>query len=62
MKITPPRADDEYSYPLHMQGAAHSVSGDTDVEDVVARLRAVVAEVTGRPCAAPAPPRMGFLP
>ena len=57
-----PHADDEYSYPVHMQGAAHSVSSEAPDRDVVAELRAVVEEVTGKPLPPPRARRMGFLP
>jgi len=59
----PIRLDDEYSYPIHMTGAAHAVSGETDEEcEAVRLLREVVAEVTGKPVQQQPKPRIGFLP
>ena len=52
--------DSEYSYSLHMSGSA-STLGPEENEDIVARLRAVVAEVTGKPEEKPAPRRIGFV-
>ncbi len=43
------------------QGSAHSVSGEVPERDLVAELRQVVAEVTGKPVEAPSR-RIGFLP
>jgi hypothetical protein len=53
--------EDEYSYPLHMTGQAGTLPPE-GVDDVVARLRAVVKEITGRDVVEPVKPRIGFLP
>jgi len=52
--------DDEYSYTLHMSGQATTLPVDEE-DDVVARLHAVVEEVTGKPVAKPEPRRIGFV-
>lgn len=54
--------DDGYSYCLHMSGQATTLQCDEDEDDVVAKLRAVVEEVTGRPVEKKTRPRIGFLP
>jgi hypothetical protein len=47
---------------LRMLGSAHAVSdGPPPVDDVIARLHAVVKEVTGKDVEPPQKPRMGFL-
>ena len=54
-------SQDEYSYPLHMLGAASPLPPPDD-DDPVARLHTIVKEVTGKPVAVPTKPRIGFLP
>lgn len=61
MKL-PITMDDEYSYPLHMQGMISTLPKDDEDDDVVAKLHAVVAEITRKPVEQPTKPRMGFLP
>ena len=59
----PIRMDDEWSYSLHMTGAAHSVSSQEDEEcEAVLQLRQVVEEITGKPVIPPCKQRIGFLP
>lgn len=53
--------DDEYSYPLHMQGTASALPPEPP-DEVIAKLHAIVKEVTGRAAEVPEKPRMGFLP
>lgn len=53
--------DDEYSYPLHSTGSASTLPPEQE-DDTIARLHAVVKEVTGREVEQPARPRIGFLP
>ena len=53
--------DDEYSYPLHMSGSASTLP-PVDADDIVAKLHAVILEVTRKPVVQPEKPRMGFLP
>lgn len=60
------KADDETYYEpsiLGVTGSAHAVSSDPEpVDDVIARLHAVVKEITGK-AVEPAPKqRIGFLP
>lgn len=60
---TPIRLDDEWSYPLHMTGSAHSFSTERyDECEAVRRLREVVEELTGKPVEQPQKMRIGFLP
>lgn len=49
-----------YDAPSGGMGTATTLHVDEE-RDNVAELRAVIAEVTGKPCEAPAKPRMGFL-
>lgn len=61
MILTIPRDDwDEYSYPLHMAGTAHSVSGDEPEDDPAEQVRKIAEEVTGKTFDRPKR-RMGFL-
>lgn len=61
--MQPIRLDDEWTYPLHLTGSAHSVSSERDDEcEAVRRLREIVEEVTGKPVEQPQKPRIGFLP
>jgi hypothetical protein len=61
MTKQPTRANDEYSYPLHMTGTA-SGSYSEEADGVVKRLHEVVREVTGKGVEQPVKPRIGFLP
>ena len=62
-----PGDQDDDGYPISTHnlqghsGSAHSVSGDTEPEDVVDRLRAVVVEVTHGRYQPPARRKMGFV-
>jgi hypothetical protein len=49
-----------YDAPQPGQGTASTLPVE-DERDYGAELRAVVAEVTGKPCEAPAKPRIGFV-
>jgi len=49
-----------YDEPIGGSGMATTLPIDPE-RDHAAELRAVVAEVTGKPCDAPPKPRMGFL-
>ena len=49
-----------YEPPQGGQGTASTLPIEEE-RDYGAELRAVVAEVTGRPCEAPPKPRMGFV-
>ena len=49
-----------YEAPSGGSGMATTLPVDQE-RDHAAELRAVVAEVTGKPCEAPTKPRMGFL-
>lgn len=49
---------EEYSYVLHMLGAAYNVSSDRDY-DMIKELHKIVEEVTGYD-ASPPPRRIGF--
>ena len=51
---------DDYSYPLHMMGAASTLPVE-QVDDVVRRLHEVVEEVTGKPVEPPKRNGMGFI-
>ena len=51
---------DDESHTLWMTGQATTLSNEPD-EDIIERLHAVVAEITGRPVLKPQKPRMGFL-
>lgn len=55
---------DEYSesYPLHQTGGIGTLTVAEPADDVVARLHAVVKEVTGKAVEPLPKPRMGFLP
>lgn len=53
--------DDEYSYPLHASGSASTLPPANE-NDVVARLHAVVKEITGKEVPQQEKPRIGFLP
>lgn len=55
-------AHDEYDYPIHMMGYASTLPADRDDDDVIARLREVVKEVTGKAVEDVPKPRIGFLP
>lgn len=51
-----------YGYDAPSVGSGMATTLPVDQErDHAAELRAVVAEVTGKPCEAPAKPRIGFL-
>lgn len=52
--------DTDYSYSLHMSGAASTLPPE-EPDDIIKRLHDVVAEVTGKAVEKPARPRMGFL-
>lgn len=52
---------DEYSYTLHMQGSVSTLPSSAE-DATIARLHAVIAEVTGKKVEKPVKPRMGFLP
>lgn len=53
--------DEEFTpYPLHLTGYASTLPAD-EANDVVARLHAVVREVTGKEVETPPKARMGFL-
>lgn len=58
---TPIVLNDDWSYPLHMTGAASTLPPEAP-DDAVARLHAVVKEITGKAVEVPPKPRMGFLP
>lgn len=58
---TPSADQDDYSYPLHLQGSASTLPAPVE-DDVIARLHAVVKEVTGKDVARTEKPKMGFLP
>ena len=60
--MTPIFLDDEFSYPVHQSGSISTLTVTEPVDDVVAKLHALVKEVTGKPVEAPPKPRMGFLP
>lgn len=63
MNAQRPTLDGEYDYPLHMVGAAHSVSSETDEQaEAIRRLHEVVEEITGKPVEQPQKQRIGFLP
>jgi hypothetical protein len=53
--------DDEYSYPLHMQGSVSTLPAPRE-DDVIERLHQAVKDVTGKEVEIPPKPRMGFLP
>jgi hypothetical protein len=59
--MAPITSDDEYSYPLHMQGHAGTLPIEHE-RDYGAELRAVVKEITGKDVPTPIKPRIGFLP
>ncbi len=50
-----------YEPPQGGQGTATTLPAADRGRDVAAELRAVVAEVTGKPCEEATKPRMGFL-
>jgi len=52
---------DEYSYPLHMSGAASPLPPE-QADDTIERLHAVIKEITGKAVEPIVKPRMGFLP
>jgi len=45
----------------YWMGTASTIQHDDEPRDVVAELRKVVEEVTGKPVSRPDKPRMGFL-
>lgn len=49
-----------YDVPSGYSGTATTLPIEEE-RDYAAELRAVVAEVTGKPCDAPAKPRIGFV-
>jgi hypothetical protein len=49
-----------YDAPIGGQGMATTLPTEPE-KDYGAELRAVIAEVTGKPCDAPPKPRIGFL-
>lgn len=51
----------EYNYSVYMMGYASPLP-TTDEDDIVAKLHAVVKEVTGKDVEVKAKPRIGFLP
>lgn len=51
---------DGYDVPQGGSGMATTLPVDHE-RDYAAELRAVVAEVTGKPCEAPEKPRIGFI-
>lgn len=53
--------NDDYCYPLHMQGHASTLPPEPENE-AIAALHAAVKEVTGKDVEQPPRPRMGFLP
>ncbi len=55
-------AYDEWDYPIHMMGYASTLPPEHPADDVVARIREVVKEITGVTVEDPPKPRMGFLP
>lgn len=59
--MKPITLDDEYGYVLHMQGSASTLPKEQE-DDTIARLHAVIKEITGKDVDQPARPRMGFLP
>ena len=50
----------DYPEPQGGSGCATTLPVEHE-RDLVAELRAVVAEVTGKPCEAPVKPRIGFV-
>lgn len=58
--LTNPIAQDEYSYTLHMTGFASTLPADDQAEDVVAQLRKIVEEVTGKPLPQAPAAKLGF--
>jgi len=58
--LTPIRLDDEYSFPLYMQGHASTLPAVQD-DDVIQRLHQAVKDVTGKDVVQPAKQRIGFL-
>lgn len=59
--MKPKAEQDEFSYPLHMSGAASPLPAEQQ-DDTIARLHAVIKEITGKDVEKPIKPRMGFLP
>lgn len=55
-----PTLQDEYSYTLHMTGYSSTLPAEEE-DDIVARLHAVVKEVTGKAVEQPVKARMGFV-
>jgi hypothetical protein len=53
--------DDEFSYPLHSTGSISLMPVDA-IDDPVAKLHAIVKEVTGKDVEVAPRPRIGFLP
>lgn len=51
---------DEYSYPLHSNGAASALPGN-DENEVIRQLHQAVKDVTGKDVEQPAKKRIGFL-
>lgn len=60
--MTPITLDDEWSYPLHQTGGIGTLTVTEPADDVIAKLHAVVKEVTSKAVEVPPKPRMGFLP
>jgi hypothetical protein len=60
--MKPITLDEDHSYPLHQTGGISTLTVTEPVEDVIAKLHAVVKEVTGTAVEVPPKPRMGFLP
>lgn len=60
--MTPIILDDEYSYAVHQTGSISTLTVIQAEDDVVARLHAVIKEVTGQAVESHPKPRMGFLP
>ena len=59
--MKPVTSYDDWSYPLHTNGAASTLPADPE-RDIGAELRAVLKEVTGEDVPAPQKQRIGFLP
>jgi hypothetical protein len=59
--VKPITLDEDYSYALHQTGGISTLTVTEPVDDVVAKLHAVIKEVTGKAVEPPPKPRMGFL-
>lgn len=57
----PTTLEDEYHYPLHLQGSVSTLPVPAE-DDVIARLHQAVKDVTGKDVEAAPKPRIGFLP